>query len=109
MPARNTRGSWALSVPVTVLTTITGEPIPAPGAASASSMQRKKAAIVAAAARRPAGRRLPNLAIGNSEQAPATQPNRNAISRLRQKRFGADRTDRRAERPGSLGWQADAR
>src|SRR4051794_27813119 len=84
MPTRNTRGSWVLSVPVTLLTTITGEPIPAPGAVSASNVQKRRAASIAAAGR-PAACLPRNLAIGKSEQAPAGRSRTVALFRVQGK------------------------
>src|SRR3954463_15570082 len=66
MPTRNTRGSCDWSLPVTLLTMITDDPIPAPGAASASSIQRRRTTIAAAPGRRQAGGLLFDLIICRS-------------------------------------------
>ena len=74
MPTRNTRGSCDLSLPVTLLTMITGDPIPAPGAASASSIQRKQSHDRRGAWSPPAGGLLPDLIICKSGRSIGNAP-----------------------------------
>src|SRR3954454_8173472 len=86
MPTRKTRGSCDWSLPVTLLTIITGDPIPAPGAASASSTQRRRATVVAAPGRRQAGDLLLDLSICRSGRPLALrQPDDTALSPFKQR------------------------
>src|SRR4051794_21014102 len=86
MPTRNIRGSCDCSLPVTLLTMITDDPIPAPCAASASSIQRRRATVAAAPGRHQAGGLLLDLIICRSWRTLALrQPDDTALFRLKQR------------------------